>query len=76
MTGPTFPVLKKKFEGVSWETVCPFLLNDDDGTKTKEIDKNHRDVSQKCDEMLIATVFKNVQPNLGKSFGCLEVEIL
>jgi len=53
MIEPKFPVLKKKFERVpSWEDVCPFLLDDDDGTKTEEINRSYQTISQKRDEML------------------------
>ena len=33
--------MKKKFEKVAnWESVCPYLINDDDGQKTEDIKKN------------------------------------
>jgi len=53
MTEPRFQILKKKFERVpSWDAVCPFLLDDDDGTKTEEINRSYQTVPQKRDEML------------------------
>jgi len=53
MTEPSFPVLKTKFERVpNWDTVCPFLLVDNDGTITEGIDRNNTTVPQKRAEML------------------------
>ena len=53
MTGPTFKELQKKFERVpNWWSVCPFLLDDDDGQKTEDIDRMNNGVSEKRDAML------------------------
>jgi len=53
MTGPKFPVLMKKFEKVShWKSVCPFLLDDDNGTITEDIYKNHPTIFDQRAEML------------------------
>ena len=41
ITVPDFRELKKKFEKVAdWESVCPYLLNDDDGQTTQDIKRN------------------------------------
>jgi len=46
-------VLKKKFVRVPhWDSVCPFLLDDDNGTKTEEINRDHHTISEKRAEML------------------------
>jgi len=46
-------VLKKKFVRVpNWDSVCPYLLDDDDGTKTEEIDRDHHSILEKRVEML------------------------
>jgi len=53
LTEPKFPTLKKKFERVpAWWSVCPYLLDDDDGTITEEINGNHQTIAEKRDEML------------------------
>lgn len=54
ITEPTFTELKKIFddEVADWESVCPYLLNDENGQKTKEIRKNGTTVMQRRDEML------------------------
>ena len=50
---PNFQDLKTKFERVAdWEAVCPYLINDDDGQKTKKIRKNRNDIDEKRNEML------------------------
>ena len=51
---PKYTQLKKKFEKVAdWESICPFLINDDNGQRTKEIRRNGRDVEERRDEMLM-----------------------
>lgn len=43
----------KRFEKVAdWEIVCPYLIDDDDGQRTKSIKKNHQDVEGRRQEML------------------------
>ena len=46
--------MKQKFERVAdWESVCPYLLNDDDGQKTQQIRRsNGVDVEDKRTKML------------------------
>jgi len=46
-------MLKKKFERVpNWDSVGPYLLDDDLGTKTEEINRSYQTVPEKRDEML------------------------
>ena len=53
MTEPEFPKLVTWFKRVpQWQSVCPHLLDDKGGTKTKEISMMHGDVKEKRDEML------------------------
>ena len=53
ITVPTFLDLLKRFKNVAdWDAVCPYLLNDTTGQKTKEIRKNHIDVDGRRREML------------------------
>ena len=50
---PTLPDLLERFKGVAdWDAVCPHLLNDITGQKTKEIKRNHMDVNGRRTEML------------------------
>ena len=50
---PTLPDLLERFKGVAnWDAVCPHLLNDTTGQKTKEIKRNHMDVNGRRTEML------------------------
>jgi len=52
MTEPEYPKLVTWFKRVpQWQCVCPYLLDDKDGTKTAGIMMNE-DVKDKCDEML------------------------
>jgi len=45
MTVPEFPELVTWFKRVpQWQSVCPYLLDDKDGSKTKEISMIHGDV--------------------------------
>ena len=53
ITVPTLPDLLRIFKDVAdWNKVCPHLLNDTIGQKTKEIRKNHMDVDGSRTEML------------------------
>ena len=53
IVGPKFPELKRKFETIAnWEAVCPYLLNDDDGQKTKKIKIDNADVDGRRTKML------------------------
>ena len=49
--------MKKIFDDKvgDWKSVCPYLINDEDGQKTREIRKNGTNVEERRDEML--TVF-------------------
>ena len=59
---PTLPDLLKRFKGVAdWNVVCPYLLNDTTGQKTKAIEKNHTDVDERRTEML-REFLKNSNP--------------
>ena len=51
---PTYPVLIEHLEKVSeWKLVAAHLLNDDDGSKTKEIERTyHGDVADCKAEMI------------------------
>ena len=50
---PALTTLLKIFKGVAdWDAVCPHLLNDTTGQKTKEIRKNQTDVDGRRAEML------------------------
>ena len=50
---PTLPDLLERFKGVAdWDAVCPHLLNDTTGQKTKEIKRNYMDVNGRRTEML------------------------
>ena len=63
LIAPTFQELKKKFERVAdWEGVCPYLINDDDGQKTKQIRKNRSDIDEKRDEMLLTFLQQVTNP--------------
>ena len=45
--------MKRKFEKVAdWESICPYLLNDEDGQKTRHIRISSRDVDSRRNEML------------------------
>ena len=35
-----------------WEDICPYLINDKDGQRTKQIRKDHDDAAGRCCEML------------------------
>ena len=51
---PTWNTLLKIFNGVAdWDAVCPHLLNDTTGQKTKEIRKNRTDVDGRRADMLV-----------------------
>jgi len=54
MTEPQYPKLLTWFERVpQWQSVCPHLLDDTDGSKTKEISMMHGSVVElQCNEML------------------------
>ena len=53
MIEPKFIELVSIFERVAdWEKVCPFLIVDKDGQKTKEIKNNSGDVDVKRQAML------------------------
>jgi len=53
MTEPEHPKLVTWFKRVpDWQSVCPYLLDDKDGTKTKEISMMHGGVKEKRNEML------------------------
>ena len=53
ITEPKFTELKEKFEGVAdWDRVCPFLINDDDGQKTKQIKKKQKYVADRHTEII------------------------
>ena len=49
--------MKTYFDEIAanWDSICPYLINDDNGQKTKHIRKNCGNVAERCDEML--TVF-------------------
>ena len=50
---PQFSDLKQKFERVAnWESVCLYLLNDDDGVKTTQIRRGNGDLDGKRTKML------------------------
>ena len=45
--------MKRKFERITdWEAVCPYLLNDIDGQKTKKIKIDNADVDSRRTKML------------------------
>ena len=45
--------MKQKFERVAnWESVCPYLLNDDDGERTTQIRRGNGDLDDKRTKML------------------------
>jgi len=47
------PELQKKFLRVAaWDTVCPYLLDDDDGQKTESISRMNNSVRECRDAML------------------------
>ena len=51
---PALTTLLKIFNGVAdWDAVCPHLLNDTTGQRTKEIRKNHTDVDGRRADMLV-----------------------
>ena len=53
IAGPKFPELKRKFEQITdWEAVCPYLINDIDGQKTKKIKIDNADVDSRRTKML------------------------
>ena len=53
ITEPKLTDLLLKFKKVAeWNKVCPFLLEDDNGHKTREIEKNHKYVDDMRQEML------------------------
>ena len=53
LTGPNFSDLMKKFESITdWDLVYPFLVNDVDGQKTKQIKKKENNINDRCAEML------------------------
>ena len=53
MPEPTFLDLMKKLSRVAdWESVCPYLLNDDNGEMTRLIRMSHHDIEDRRDEML------------------------
>ena len=52
--------MQKFIKVVDWESVCPYLLNDDDGQKTYQIRRNNVDLEGRRDDML-REFFK--QPN-------------
>ena len=53
MTEPQYPKLVTWFERVpQWQSVCPHLLDDKDGTGTKEISMMHGGVEVQRNEML------------------------
>ena len=53
LTEPEFSDLELKFEKVAdWESVCPYLLKDDDGQKTYQIRRSNIDLEGRRDKML------------------------
>ena len=45
--------MEQKFENVAdWESVCPYLLNDDDGQKTYRIRRGNVNLEGRRDKML------------------------
>ena len=54
ITEPLYTELKKIFDDKvdDWESVCPYLINDEDGQRTKEIRKDGTTVMERRDEML------------------------
>ena len=45
--------MKDKFKEVAdWESICPYLINDDTGQRTVTIKRNNTDVEGRRDEML------------------------
>lgn len=59
-TEPKFTELARKFGTVAdWETICPYLIDDDTGQRTREIAKNHMDVAGRRDEMLRLFLMKS-----------------
>ena len=47
--------MKDKFKEVAdWESICPYLINDDTGQRTKMIKKGCMDVEGRRDDMLTA----------------------
>ena len=62
MPEPRFLDVMKRFVRVAdWESVCPYLLNDNDGEMTRLIKMNHDDIERRRAEML-ERFFNNV-PN-------------
>ena len=52
--------MARKFKEVAdWETICPYLIDDDTGQRTREIAKNHMDVAGRRDEMLRQFLMKS-----------------
>jgi len=50
---PTLPELQKKFRRVpAWESICPYLLDNDGGLKTEIIYRNNNSVQERRDAML------------------------
>jgi len=53
ITETEYPKLVTWFKRVpQWQSVCPHLLDDKDGTKTEEISMMDGSVKEKCNEML------------------------
>ena len=72
ITEPKYTELKKIFDDQvdNWESVCPYLINDEDGQQTREIRKNGTTVMERRDEML--TVFlKQSNPTWQKVINSL-----
>ena len=63
--------LKNKFNEVAdWESICPYLINDDTGQRTKTIKRNGKDVEEMRDEMLRAFL-KETNPTWRKVIEAL-----
>jgi len=53
ITEPEYPNLVTWFKSVPrWQSVCPYLLDDKDGTKTEEISLMHGGIEVQRNEML------------------------
>ena len=55
--------MSKRFERVAdWENVCPHLIDDETGQKTKEIRKSSMNVKDRRDKMLKVFLRKTKNP--------------
>ena len=59
MPEPGLMDLRMKFARIAdWEGVCPYLLNDDTGEKTRQIRMSHHDIEE-CREEMINMYFRH-----------------